>query len=281
MSAAITDQSADFFGHDGQYYFGTVYKDRAFNISFAFDSLEESKLQLLKKVFQGEDVYELVFDETPYKAWDAKVNGSSKITYICFYENGKRVYKGEGSISFICYSPYAHTPSKLWKLNGTTWSYVTEDARDRSKYDSNAYPDKTEWLTNSVLPESFSSLGTAFAGDLPTSFTYKLTSTATNPTQSYSIYGLQVSISGNNSRDVTINFKNAINYQTGDELVWDSGLGIVSLKHAEVWSAIATIQTSKVLVNPGEAISIIGYLLEMGETFNGSTETLHYKYRYL
>ena len=144
-------------------------------------------------------------------------------------------------MSFICYSPYARTPSKLWKLNGTTWSYVTEDGRDRTKYEDNAYPNKGEWLTNTVLPEVFTSLGTAFKGDLPTSFTYKLTSAATNPVQSYSIHGLEVSISGSNSRAIAINFKNTVLYETGDELVWDSDLGIISLKHNGIWSAIATV----------------------------------------
>jgi len=32
-------------------------------------------------------------------------------------ENGERVYKGEGSIQFTCYNPFAHTPSSKKYLN--------------------------------------------------------------------------------------------------------------------------------------------------------------------
>ncbi|MCD8210484.1 MAG: phage tail family protein [Prevotella sp.] len=52
---------------------------------------------------------DLVFDEEPYKHWRAKVDSKPDFKYICFMdeETHQRVYKGEGSVTFICYFPYA------------------------------------------------------------------------------------------------------------------------------------------------------------------------------
>lgn len=110
LTATMTDKTADVPGGDGQYYFGTQFKNRTFNISYAFDALSESGLTKLKEVFRGDGVHDLIFDETPYKVWSAKVTGTAQIKHICFEENGERRYKGEGSITFTCYYPFAHTP---------------------------------------------------------------------------------------------------------------------------------------------------------------------------
>lgn len=110
LTATMTDKTADVPGGDGQYYFGTQFKNRTFNVSYAFDSLSESGLTQLKEVFRGDGVHDLIFDETPYKVWSAKVTGTASIKHLCFEENGERVYKGEGSITFTCYYPFAHTP---------------------------------------------------------------------------------------------------------------------------------------------------------------------------
>lgn len=111
LTATMTDKVVDVPGGDGQYYFGTNFKNKTFNVQYAFDELDEAGLALLKKVFSGDGIHDLVFDEAPYKVWSAKVTGTAQIKHICFTDdNGGRVYKGEGSITFTCYCPYAHTP---------------------------------------------------------------------------------------------------------------------------------------------------------------------------
>jgi hypothetical protein len=41
----------------------------------------------------------LIFDETPYKAYQAKITGSATMKYIPFEEGAtNRLYKGEGSV---------------------------------------------------------------------------------------------------------------------------------------------------------------------------------------
>ena len=125
LTATMTDKTADVPGGDGQYYFGTTKKNKVFNVPYAFDALTEYDLQQLKRVFSGDGIHELIFDETPYKAWSAKVTGTATLKHICFEENGERLYKGEGSITFTCYYPYAHSTNLDRKAAATSKSVQT------------------------------------------------------------------------------------------------------------------------------------------------------------
>lgn len=101
-------------GTDETFYFGSYYKQKIININFAFDNLNESQIRIIKQLFGDKELHELWFDETPYKAYNVKVTGTPQIKYICFdveEENfqPKRIYKGEGTVSFIAYYPFAHS----------------------------------------------------------------------------------------------------------------------------------------------------------------------------
>lgn len=110
LTPSLTDKTADATGRDGQYYFYTTAKNKTFTVQYAFDSLTEKGLRQLKNTFDGRAIHDLIFDESPYKTWSAKVTGNSQIKHLCFTdENGQRVYKGEGSLTFTCYWPYART----------------------------------------------------------------------------------------------------------------------------------------------------------------------------
>jgi hypothetical protein len=54
----------------------------------------------LKTHFGDKEIHELIFDETPYKAYRAKVTGTATMKYIPFNEGEgrERIYKGEGTI---------------------------------------------------------------------------------------------------------------------------------------------------------------------------------------
>ncbi len=118
----IKNYTVDIPGGDGKYYFGMNYEDREFNIKFAFDHLTEAHFRRLRQVFSGQEIKELIFDERPYVAYHAKVENKPSISYICFMEpiasvNGvteqeERIYKGEGEINFVSYSPYGYSPKK-------------------------------------------------------------------------------------------------------------------------------------------------------------------------
>lgn len=135
---AYQDKVVDAPGTDESYYFGSYYKQKVINISVAFDGISEIQIRKIKQLFGDKEVHELWFDETPYKAYTAKVNGNPNLKYICFnrYDiNGyiERVYKGEGTLSFIAYYPFAHNRYKYLEDYGVN------------------YPNSEEWATASKL----------------------------------------------------------------------------------------------------------------------------------
>ena len=107
----LNDKAADIVGGNGQYFFGSTHKTRQFSIPIAFDSLTETKYREMRRWLDGKEIHDLVFDEVPYKVYSAKVSGTPQLKTICFDEQGERIYKGEGTIQFTCYHPYAHTPN--------------------------------------------------------------------------------------------------------------------------------------------------------------------------
>lgn len=139
----LQDKVADVPNGHGQYYFSTLYKTRSFPISIAFDSLSESDYLAVRKWLKGDNIHDLIFDESPYKVYSAKVTGTPSLKTICFEVEGQRVYKGEGSVIFTCYYPFAHTPNV--KKSGF-------DGRSSQNYTLMNYPTKDQWLAASGLP---------------------------------------------------------------------------------------------------------------------------------
>lgn len=110
---SLTEKTAAVDGMVGQYYFGTQIGTRVFNVSFAFDAVTKTELNLIKKTFCGDGLHDLIFDEEPDKVYSAKVTGTAMLKTLCFgpgnATSDEDVYKGEGSIQFTCYYPYAHS----------------------------------------------------------------------------------------------------------------------------------------------------------------------------
>ena len=80
----MNDKTADMTGANGQYFFGTTHKNRTFSISIAFDNLIEEKFREMRTWLDGKDIHDLIFDETPYKVYSAKVTGTPQLKTICF-----------------------------------------------------------------------------------------------------------------------------------------------------------------------------------------------------
>lgn len=123
----IQDKTVQVPGGDGFYYFGSYYTQRPFNIPIAFDNMEESQFRRLKQILGSKKMVKLVFDEAPYKYYSVKSTGTPTLKYICFdvevdNQGGsvddvyaqtstaatKRVYKGEGTLSFVAYDPFGY-----------------------------------------------------------------------------------------------------------------------------------------------------------------------------
>lgn len=176
MFPEIEDLTIDVPGRNGTYYYGTRYSKRNFEISIAFDSVTETQFRNIRRLFGQQKICPLIFDERPYKVYMAKVESPIELQYICFDEPMKepfsqtnpedplpdgvrwvdnegtrekekidpwvytggtqRIYKGEGTINFVCYFPYAKQQFKTLEEYGD-------------------YPNVDEWAESSgILPQS-------------------------------------------------------------------------------------------------------------------------------
>lgn len=135
LAPEVRDISAEIPGMDGEYYFGTQFGTRSFSINIAYDSLTEIQIRKIRKLFHQKQIGELIFDERPYKKYLVKIESPISLSYICFDEpkkvevdfNGiygpttvwretdgtERIYKGEGTIDFIAYYPFAKSTKKV------------------------------------------------------------------------------------------------------------------------------------------------------------------------
>ena len=102
------DTTIDAVGRDGLYYVTSKYQQLTFSLNIAFDDLYDEDIRNLKEWLSPKSEGELWFDEDPYKQYSAKITSNPKLSWIAFDEPTKgRVYKGEGTIQFICYYPWA------------------------------------------------------------------------------------------------------------------------------------------------------------------------------
>lgn len=183
----IQDKTIQVPGGDGTYFFGSYYTQRPFSVPIAFDSLTEEQVRRLYSHFGDKQIHELIFDERPYKYYMAKINGTPQIKIICFEEDGKRIYKGEGNLNFICYYPFAKSRFKYLDQYNTTnipeWNEWPGAVVDGGLYEPGILEDavagnKSEWALASGMKEtqgSYDGVGgnTTLlynAGDLPTDF---------------------------------------------------------------------------------------------------------------
>ena len=146
----VKDISVEVPGMDGEYYFGSTYGPRSFDISIAYDHLTQEDFRKLRRIYGCKHIGELIFDEAPYKKYLAKIESPIELSYICFdepiktivgeaendkrygirrdpttreleriypysvdYEHTQRIYKGEGKLTFVCYFPFAKSRFKV------------------------------------------------------------------------------------------------------------------------------------------------------------------------
>lgn len=149
----VKDKTIEIPNNHGEYYYGSTYGTRSFEIDIAYDSITETQFRNIRRLFGTQKVCELIFDERPYKVYYAKIKDPIQMSYVCFDErekrvgttieegglryitdettsirkkeditpwvysgNKERIYKGEGSISLVCYQPFAHQLFKIKEL---------------------------------------------------------------------------------------------------------------------------------------------------------------------
>lgn len=176
----IQDKTVQVPGADGTYYFGSFYTQLPLNISVAFDDMSEEQFQNLKRVFGDKKVHDLIFDEAPYKVYRVKSTGTPNLKYICFekgmnrfdrdYDSSHviktkedlygveakpqfgRVYKGEGQLNFICYTPFARSRYKYIDQytiqNVPEWGSMDSASADHIHYNLYDWIDSAKLLTS-------------------------------------------------------------------------------------------------------------------------------------
>ena len=165
---AFQDTTQKMPGSDGTLYWESFYTNKTFPINIAFDHLTEDDYRKLRQWLNGKDRGELVFDEAPYKAYTVKIKDPPQLKTICFMEDGKRIYKGEGTISFVAYYPFARG---VYKIGDN----IPEEIKNTEEWiDASGLRGATQGITYNSF--QLDEPGTAFscnlynAGDLPTDF---------------------------------------------------------------------------------------------------------------
>lgn len=108
LNPPMTEKTIKKPGEDGQYYFSTDLGATNHSINVAFDSLSEEQLRQLKQIQSSKSFWRLTYDNVPYKYYNVKPTGTSKLSYVPFLKDGVRKYKGEGTLEFVCYEGCAH-----------------------------------------------------------------------------------------------------------------------------------------------------------------------------
>ena len=155
------DKTVQIPGGDGFYYFGSDYTQRQFSINIAFDELTEKQFRELQQVFGTKELGKLVFDERPYKYYMVK-SGKPQLKYICFGKEGERIYKGEGTLTFTAYYPFAKSIFKFLNEYGNKnkdeWKEASGMKAEKGTYD---------------IVSNNGSISVYNAGDLETDFILK------------------------------------------------------------------------------------------------------------
>lgn len=119
LTSNFNDVTEQVPGADGTYYWNTYYTQHPFIIDFAFDDLRDEDIRRLKQILSFKGVQPLIFDETLYKKYYVKCSSPPILKYIGFDNKGTILYKGEGSINFVAYYPYAISTTDI-KIDGGT-----------------------------------------------------------------------------------------------------------------------------------------------------------------
>lgn len=132
-------------GLDGAHFLKSTFQTRSFTIPFAFVDVTEKEIRDMTNWLGTKQTHGLILDEYPYKEYEAKIQGSPQFNYVPFDVDGKRIYKGEGTIGFTILSPYAKAPyHRLGDYRNTRsmsqWAMVSgikSNLNDYDKFNSN------------------------------------------------------------------------------------------------------------------------------------------------
>ena len=274
----IQDKTVQVSGSNGTYFFGSYYTQRPITINVAFDEVSESQIRLIRQIFGDGLSHKLIFDDEPYKVYYAKVTGTPQLQYVPF--SSPRIYKGEGTFTFTCFEPFAHTLNSNKYLN----QYTIGNPSNPVWY---KYDNKEEWNLSAQLLgtkgtyDTYNS-STGFKlynpGDVETDFKFIISITNL-------LNGIKIS-DGTNTLESHILLINAPVAKTGDSyLCFDSKKNLIegldSNKNRTGTIYNEYINSGSWFKIPMNKVNTIWYFQPIfSSTYSGSTPTLEYDYLY-
>lgn len=146
----LQDKKAQVAGRDGEIYFGSQYGTKPIKVPVAFDNMNEESFSKLRRILSNKTPQLLWFDESPYKQWLVKSANIQSFKWVCFdeFRNGEkeRIYKGEGTIEFSCFSSYATS-----KINYLDEVFEKEPDDNGNLILKSEYENVNEWKDGSGL----------------------------------------------------------------------------------------------------------------------------------
>ncbi len=171
---APNDTSVDIPGANGKYYFGSVFKEKNITVKVAYDDMDEETFRHIAQIFSTDKLMDLVFDEEPYKTYKAKCKSAPDFQYVCFKnpETGQRIYKGEGTLSFICYHPLAYCFNKYVVTAADYYKCeMPENIINPNSIHTNRYEYKNPKRLNGLIKDHYNikpNMATKWEGGYPT-----------------------------------------------------------------------------------------------------------------
>ena len=146
----LQDKKAQVAGRDGEIYFGSQYGTKPIKVPVAFDNMNEESFSKLRRILSNKTPQLLWFDESPYKQWLVKSANIQSFKWVCFdeFRNGEkeRIYKGEGTIEFSCFSSCATS-----KINYLDEVFEEEPDDNGNLILKSEYENVNEWKDGSGL----------------------------------------------------------------------------------------------------------------------------------
>lgn len=173
----VQDKTIQVPGGDGNYMFGTSFVQRPFQFPIAYDCMTEQNIRDLRRLMGQRKIMGLIFDELPYKVYKVRPTGTPNLKYVCFeteaeydsrvndvddslrtkddlYGVGTRImkgrlYRGEGTLSFTAYTPFARSRFKY--LDEYTVVNIPEWGSMDSPAASDVFFNYYEWVESSRM----------------------------------------------------------------------------------------------------------------------------------
>lgn len=269
LFAEMEDKFVTIDGMDGVIYVGTNIRTKKYALRLFVDGITESELRQVQTWLSPKKVGTLIFDETPYKYYNVKIEATPSFTHIPYgISDGSYVYRGELILNLVAYDPFGYsifTANSTNNLSGNTVGTYAYSGIVDTKYLPN---DALTNITTSTKTFKLYNGGNAKAKAI---FTVKnsvvggSTVTVKNNTtnQSFTLTSLpsdfQVTVDSTKGQ-VTSNLGNASSYHSG------SFIEVTPSSYLEIVTSVPITTATNKITKTGYIFSqdIVGKFISLG-----------------